>query len=53
MPRRPRAIRWRGLAASALLALAPRAAGAAVTVPTDVQMPGTQPGQTSQIESVA
>jgi hypothetical protein len=45
---------WLDIAAVASIALAlTSAAGAATTVPTDVQMPGTQPGETSNIESVS
>lgn len=39
--------------AAGIAALLSAAAHAAVDVPTDVQMPGTQPGQVSQIESVS
>jgi hypothetical protein len=39
--------------AAALLAALPGLAHGATTVPTDVQLPGTQPGQVSQIQSVS
>jgi hypothetical protein len=43
-----------GIAAVALAAHAlASVVEAATTVPTDVQMPGTQPGETSNIESVS
>jgi hypothetical protein len=41
------------LLATVAFALAPAIGRAATTVPTDVQMPGTQPGEVSQIQSVS
>jgi hypothetical protein len=41
------------LAAVASVTVAAGAVGAATTVPTDVQMPGTQPGEVSGIESTS
>ena len=42
---------WRWVAL--ILGAASWSAGAATTVPTDVQLPGTQPGEVSQIQSVS
>jgi hypothetical protein len=46
-------VRRRPLTLGVLLVFAPLGLRAADTVPTDVQLPGTQPGQVSQIESVS
>ena len=53
MGKRLKRRKWREFVATSAMLLAVAAARAADTVPTDVQMPGTQPGEGINVESVS